>query len=94
MLTAVLPSLSRTPSDDDMLSTDPEVDSPGGSVDDLNLHHLQGRTPSPRQTRAQSLQYSKSESLVVAAFTNSRLSPTLRLPGKNICANLTGDILN
>jgi len=83
MLTSVLPSLSRTPSDDDMLSTDPEVDSPGGSVDDLNLHR-DVRTPSPRQTRAQSLQYSKSDSLVVDAFNSGgrhRLSPTLRLPG-------------
>ena len=79
MLTSVLPSLSRTPSDDDMLSTDPEDPSPGGSVDDL--HHLQGRSPSPRQTRAQSLQYSNSESLVVEAFSSSRLSPSLRLPG-------------
>lgn len=82
MLTSVLPSLSRTPSDDEMLSTDPEVESPGGSVDDLNLHR-EVRTPSPRQNRAQSLQYSKSESLVVDGFNNSRLrlSPTLRIPG-------------
>lgn len=60
MLTSVLPSLSRTPSDEDMLSTDPEVDSPGGSVDDLHHGNV---SPSPRQVRAQSLQYSKSESL-------------------------------
>jgi len=63
ILTQVLPSLSRTPSDEDMLSTDPEADSPAGSVDDLRPDVP---SPSPRQARAQSLQYSKSSPLLEA----------------------------
>ncbi|CAG7723273.1 unnamed protein product [Allacma fusca] len=50
MLALVLPSLSRTPSDDEMLSTDPEVDSSAGSVDDL---HRDGIS-SPKQGHAHS----------------------------------------
>lgn len=73
MLTSVLPSLSRTPSDEDMLSTDPEVDSPGGSVDDLQHGNV---SPSPRQVRAQSLQYSRSDSLVAESLQVSGISST------------------
>lgn len=72
MLTSVLPSLSRTPSDEDMLSTDPEVDSPGGSVDDLHHGNV---SPSPRQVRAQSLQYSKSDSLVTESLHAAGIAP-------------------
>lgn len=60
MLTSVLPTLSRTPSDEDMLSTDPEMDSPGGSLDDIHKKSF-SHSPSPRQTRAHSLQYSRYE---------------------------------
>jgi hypothetical protein len=70
ILTSVLPSLSRTPSDEDLLSTDPEADSPGGSVDDL---HREAISPSPRQARAHSLQYSRAE--------YSKDSAKLKLPG-------------
>lgn len=72
MLTSVLPSLSRTPSDEDMLSTDPEVDSPGGSVDDLHHGNV---SPSPRQVRAQSLQFSKSDSLVTDSLHAAGIVP-------------------
>lgn len=72
-MTSVLPTLSRTPSDEDMLSTDPEGDSPGGSIDDLRreMHP----SPSPRQMRAQSVQYSRYEPIAE--------SSSFRVPGRD-----------
>jgi hypothetical protein len=57
------------------LSTDPEGDSPEGSIDDLRRE--MGPSPSPRPIRAQSIQYSRYEPIAETS------SLSFRLPGKN-----------
>ncbi|XP_021968609.1 unconventional myosin-IXa isoform X2 [Folsomia candida] len=75
ILTSVLPTLSRTPSSEN--STDQEGDSPGGSIDDLRRDL--GPSPSPRQMRAHSLQYSRYDPISESSF---------RLPGSSVLPSL------
>lgn len=77
----MLPTLSRTPSSEN--STDQEGDSPGGSIDDLRRDL--GPSPSPRQMRAHSLQYSRYDPISESSF---------RLPGAYILINNNCTIAN